>query len=233
MKPPLNNRKFIISALLLAALATAAGSYLAGYRYYPQRHPNSLDYKSAREFAILSQVAEIDHPVTLMLGDSITELAYLPSVCDGAIFNSGVGGATLATISDLAPRIIKLVRPSAIIIAIGTNDANWSAKTAPDAFASQYKALIDEFRATGAKVYAATIPPIARKGESIIDPTHIVKLNRIIESVAKATSTPLIEFYSGMQPLDGFLPDDLTIDGVHLSPAGYSRWLRTLSSACL
>ena len=167
-------RRIMISALLLAALGTAAGSFLVGYGYY-YWHLNSFHYESAREIAVLSQAAEIDHPVTLMLGDSITEFAYLPSVCDGAIFNGGVGGATLAIISDLAPRIMKVIRPSAIIIAIGTNDANRRVKTAPDAFALQYKALIDETRATGAKVYAAKIPPIARKGESFFDPTRYLE----------------------------------------------------------
>jgi hypothetical protein len=101
LKPPRANRKITIWVLLLAILGIAAGSFLVGYRFYPHR----LAYQSARELAILSQAGEIDHPVMLMLGDSITELAYLPSVCDGAIFNGGIGGATLATISDLAPRI--------------------------------------------------------------------------------------------------------------------------------
>lgn len=222
------NHKVAIPALLLTALTIGACSFLTGYRLYPRRHP--LPSNTYRELAILSQAQQIDHPVTLMLGDSITELAYLPSICRGTIFNAGVSGATLANTFDLSQRILKLIRPSKIIIAIGTNDA--AIETPPDTFASRYRSLVEEARATGAELYVAKIPPIALEGQQIVDPTRILKLNQIIENVAIATGAPLIDFFGGMQPVNGFLPSALTIDGIHLTPGGYDRWLRTLSSAC-
>jgi hypothetical protein len=139
------NHKVVIPALLLTALTIGAGSFLAGYRFYPRRHPSGYAY--VRELAILSQAQQIDHPVTLMFGDSITELAYLPSICRGTIFNAGVGGATLSNTFDLSQRILKLIRPLKIIIAIGTNDAQTAIKTPPDMFASRYRSLVEEARA--------------------------------------------------------------------------------------
>jgi lysophospholipase L1-like esterase len=220
-----------IAALLFAALAIAAGSFVAGYRYYPTRkHPSG---PNIRELAIISQAAKIDRPVALMFGDSITEFAYLPLLCDGAVFNAGVGGATLADTLDLSRRVLKLIEPSKIIIAIGTNDAQTAIETPGEVFAAQYKSFLDEARAGGAEVYVANISPIAPAGQSIIDPTHVMKLNQVIEDVAKISGVPLLDLFAGMQPMNGFLPSALTVDdGIHLSPAGYDRWLRTLSKAC-
>jgi hypothetical protein len=225
-------QKILIPALLLTI---GAGSFLAGYPLYPRRHPLPppvIGHAYVRELAILSQAEEIDHPVMLMLGDSITELAYLPSICSGAIFNTGVGGATLANTLNFAPRILKLIKPSKIIIAIGTNDAQTAVATPLGIFASQFGALIEEVRANGTELYVSTIPPIAMEGQRVVDPTRILKLNQIIRNLAKVTGAHVIDFFGGMQPVDGFLPSALTIDGIHLTPAGYNRWLRTLSSAC-
>jgi lysophospholipase L1-like esterase len=226
------NYKIVIPALLLTAVTIGASSFLAGYRFYPRRHPFAQGHFYLRELAILSQAAEIDHPVALMLGDSITEFAYLPSICRGTILNAGVAGATLANTFDLSQRILKLIRPSKIIIAIGTNDAQTAIETSPDIFASRYGSLVEKARATGAELYVANIPPIALEGQRVVDPTRILKLNQIIENVSKATDAPLIDLFGGMQPVNGFLPSALTTDGIHLTPAGYNRWLRTLSSVC-
>jgi lysophospholipase L1-like esterase len=100
-----------------------------------------------------------------------------------------------------------------------------------DIFASQFRALIEEVRANGTELYVSTIPPIAMEGQRVVDPTRILKLNQIIRNLA-VTGAHVIDFFGGMQPVDGFLPSALTIDGIHLTPAGYSRWLRSLSSAC-
>ncbi len=222
-------KRLLNAAWLLAAVAC----FLLGYRLYPYRHPLQPPHAQVREMAILSQAAEIDHPVTLMLGDSLTELAYLPSICQDTIFNAGVGNATLANTFALAQRVLKLIKPSKIIIAVGTNDAQTTIETPLEVFASQYKSLIEASRAEGAELYVANIPPIASTGRQIIDQSHILELNRIIENVAKTTGTPLIDFFGGMQPVNGFLPINLTvIDGVHLTPAGYKLWLHTLSSIC-
>jgi hypothetical protein len=94
----------LIPALLLIMLTIGAVSFLAAYRLYPRRHPLPIGHAYVRELAILSQAKEIDHPVMLMLGDSITEFADLPSICSGTIFNAGVGGATLANTLNLASK---------------------------------------------------------------------------------------------------------------------------------
>jgi GDSL-like Lipase/Acylhydrolase family len=81
-------------------------------------------YLNARLVAIERDIAQNqDERVYLAIGDSITELADLPTICGRRPINAGIGGATSATFVKLGRRLSDLSKPDFVVIALGTNDA--------------------------------------------------------------------------------------------------------------
>jgi hypothetical protein len=91
----------------------------------PTPRSTSQSHTDIRDFIIRSQVGRTKSPPILIVGDSITEAAFLPSaLCSAPVVNAGIGGAGVTTDfpfiirRSLAGRKAKL-----IVIALGTNDA--------------------------------------------------------------------------------------------------------------
>ncbi|MCG9970021.1 GDSL-type esterase/lipase family protein [Christiangramia crocea] len=71
------------------------------------------------------------------------------------------------------------------------------------------------------KVFVRTVLPTQR--EFLKD--DIIKLNNIIRENENKGYYKVIDLYKGFVDRDGFLNKKLTIDGVHLSPEGYTKWV--------
>jgi len=79
-----------------------------------------------RSFMIRSQLAQAKSPIVI-IGDSITEAALLPSsICSHDIVNAGIGGMTVGSYLPLAEQLLTGRRVQSIIIALGTNDSEIS-----------------------------------------------------------------------------------------------------------
>ena len=86
------------------------------------------------------QALSVAEPVdTLVLGDSISELAWLEDVC-GKTFNASVAGAKIDDVASLAPVAIQRSRPKVIVLEIGTNHF-WVDPNLSD-FKRKYLALV-------------------------------------------------------------------------------------------
>lgn len=80
------------------------------------------DHMDVRESIIRFALDGLDNPV-VFLGDSLVEMADLPkTICGKPVVNGGVGGAQTSDFMRLAPKFLKLTKPSAIVIALGAND---------------------------------------------------------------------------------------------------------------
>lgn len=85
------------------------------------RSPADLERRrlEVRGFMIRSQLAQAKSPIVIM-GDSITEAALLPSsMCGRDIVNAGVGGMTVGSYLPLAKQLLAGRRVQSIIVALG------------------------------------------------------------------------------------------------------------------
>jgi hypothetical protein len=219
----------MLRAILFLAAFTAA--FCGGRATVRWQHPSIGVHIAIRDMAIASQAAQLKKVDWLLLGDSLVELASIPSLCGGSVLNSGIGGAGVAeALSTLRPLDF---RPRNIVIAVGVNNTNRESRIEVDAFVDRYRRLIEAASATGAKVFVSTIGPVARGmtyGDLYFDPELIGKLNVEIKKMASSGEFGLVDF-STMAGADGYLPATETADGVHLKPNGYAVWRSILEKS--
>jgi lysophospholipase L1-like esterase len=159
--------------------------------------------------AIESHVAQNhDEHVYLAIGDSITELADLPTICGRRPINAGIGGATSATFVKLGRRLSDLSKPDFVIIALGTNDA---IQGRIDGFKDRMINLIESLHPL--PVLIVPLPP-SRSVPSV------GTFNEVISSLPEPKANSL----SSVGNIS---------DGIHLSATDYKQWKASISYASM
>ncbi|MET4847194.1 SGNH/GDSL hydrolase family protein [Bradyrhizobium sp. vgs-9] len=164
------------------------------------------DRLQVRTLAIKSQLAQAKDPIVFM-GDSITELALLPSaICGHPVVNAGIGSATAASYAHIAKGFDPVFMA---VVAIGANDALGLNQT----FRTDYRNLLNTIRSQ--KFVLVGLSPIDER----LDETE----SRTVEEIASEQKHPFV----GLRFSEG----KNTSDGVHLTPAGYQQWLPPILKA--
>jgi lysophospholipase L1-like esterase len=194
----------VIARTLLLAFSLYAVWY--GWHY----NSNNSDHLAARYQAIKYQAESFPRGQILLIGDSLSEYADVPTLCGRGVLNAGIAGATTEFWSTRAKAIVDAAEPSTVIIELGTNDTK-----APDpAFRDHYRAVMDA--AKGKRHTALLVAPFGRPTtEFRSDMVPVVNAAIVREAGRKLriTGAP-------------------TIDGVHMTRAGRAAWVEALRSAC-
>ena len=171
-----------------------------------------------RSFMIRSQLAQAVSPIVI-IGDSITEAALLPSsLCGHDVVNAGIGGMTVGSWLPLAKQLLAGRRVQSIIIALGTNDSGISSTAHIE---KDYSSLIDELAKHTTNILLAGLPPFEMSGElagRYFDQASADRNNAAIRSLAAARNLPFVDLRNAMHG------DSLTVDGIHLTAAAYRQW---------
>lgn len=171
-----------------------------------------------RGFMIRSQLAQAKSPIVI-IGDSITEAALLPSsICGHDIVNAGIGGMTVGSYLPLAKQLLAGRRVQSIVIALGTNDSGILSTAHIE---KDYANLIDELSKHTTSILLAGLPPVEMSGElagRYFDQASADRNNTAIRSLAAARHLPFIDLHNAMHG------DSLTVDGIHLTAAAYRQW---------
>ncbi|MDY4571084.1 calcineurin-like phosphoesterase C-terminal domain-containing protein [Alistipes senegalensis] len=212
--------------LILTLLSTAAAVTLAA-------QPDSLDYRGDYYFSKRSQQESL--PVrphhTVMLGNSLTERgAWAEYFPEAHVINRGIGGDCVA---GMAARLDSIVagRPRAIFLMAGVNDLIFST-IAPEALLRQYERLLDRI-ATESPATQVFIQSPLPLDEARNEPyftgknARIEAFDRLLRRMAARRGLKFIDIRSRMLR-DGKLPAEYTVDGIHLTPAGYAVWIEAL-----
>jgi lysophospholipase L1-like esterase len=184
-----------------------------------QVQPADLESRrlEVRGFMIRSQLAQAKSPVVI-IGDSITEAALLPSsICGHDIVNAGIGGMTVGSYLPFAKKLLAGRRVQSIIVALGTNDSISSTAH----IEKDYANLIDELAKHTTSLLLAGLPPVEMGGElagRYFDQASADRNNAAIRSLAAARHLPFVDLRSAMHG------DSLTVDGIHLTAGGYRQW---------
>lgn len=220
----MNRTRFAIAVLAL-------GAVLAGWSYFGR--PAPLDtHRHIRQVILNYTLSRVEQPI-IVLGDSITEASTLPrSLCDHAVVNAGLDGASTA--SELGTWLRETLhgrRASAILIALGTNDALQG--RAQKEFEANYAALLAQLKDTTDHLAVLGIPPVEVLGRMPPDyQAETMKRIDAFNATLPAVASKGGAAFTALPPM----PAPHTIDGIHLDAAGYDVWdaavLKGVSGAC-
>jgi hypothetical protein len=178
-------------------------------------------HRRGRQIILYYTLSRIDNPV-IVLGDSIVEASTLPrELCGHPVVNAGLDGAS--TTSDLGNWLMDVLdgKPAtAIVMALGTNDALGAARALPQ-FEANYSALLAQLSKAAARVIVLAVPAIDVSPRLTVEAQ--TKAMRLIDSYNSALPDLAVRggaTFAALPPM----PTPHTIDGVHLSAAGYQLW---------
>jgi lysophospholipase L1-like esterase len=157
----------------------------------------------------------------VMLGDSLTERAQWSEITGCPyLVNRGIGADDSAGVLRRLDEVTKL-NPSAVFLMIGVNDVVSSVPT--ETIIDNVRRTIATLNNAGARVYLTLVLPVTQGFPRKINP-KVTELNAAYIALAHETKTTLVDFRAGMRTEDGFLRDEMSLDGIHLNPAGYRVW---------
>jgi lysophospholipase L1-like esterase len=209
------------STVLMSALAACAYlAPLAGDFALAQPKKNSHRTQRQGMFAL----SQIDSASVVMLGDSLTEGAQWAEITGCAyLANRGIGGDDSAGVLRRLDGVTGL-KPAAVFLMIGVNDLN--SGVAVDTIAENTQRAVERLTKAGIKVYLSPVLPVAESFKKI-NP-KIDELNRTYVKLAKETKATLVDFRADMRNADGFLKEEFSRDGIHLTAEGYRVWRDTI-----
>ena len=166
----------------------------------------------------------------VFVGDSITEGFPLDKYFPGRhVINRGIGGDHLAGVLDRIEVSVYDLKPSKLFMMIGTNDIIWpQAQSKIKEWRRNYDNLVAKIkkRCPGCVIYLQSILPTG--GNFAKHNKTVKRYNVVIKRIAKKRGVNYIDTHSALVNKSGKLRSDCTKDGVHLTPAGYERWVALL-----
>jgi lysophospholipase L1-like esterase len=210
-------RPTILAAAIVATVTTASMSVLAE----PAAPARKLTYQEYRRG--LFALSKIETASVVMLGDSLTEGAPWRELTGClSLVNRGIGGDTTTRLLGRLDEVLKL-KPRAIFLMIGVNDISLSVPRSTSV--ENLRAILDRLERADTQPFLAYVLPVtasyAKKGMN----GSIADLNTAIAGVlADHRKTKTIDIRPLMRGSDGALREELSYDGLHLSPKGYAVW---------
>lgn len=219
----MNKRKFLsVLAVSLATLMAAANEYYD---------------RKVSQFEILP----ISSDDIVFVGNSITdggefaELFGMPN-----IKNRGISGDVTQGVIDRIHQVTK-GHPKKVFLLIGINDVSAAKVKEPtekrfneiaDTIAMRYEQIVDSIQINSpqTKLYVQSVFPLnfeKKKHKKLSGKEPVVPLlNDRIRKIAKKHNVEYIDLWPVLATPDGHLNPDYTLDGLHLTGAGYLAWTK-------
>jgi len=107
--------------------------------------------------------------------------------------------------------------------------------TTPSAFAEQYGKIIDQLQANhpDAVIYIISITPVSKskaQSDSLFSMENIRAHNIALYDLAGEKGCYYLDLCSALEDEEGYLPADVTFDGVHFTVSQYKIWLDFLKT---
>jgi len=171
-----------------------------------------------------------DNP-SVFIGDSITEFCELDEVLGVPVLNRGISSDTTVDVLNRLDDVLAL-HPRAIYLMIGINDA--LERSTVSAAAERYQRILQTIRSASpaTRIYLQSVLPVltstamvkslGRSRAARLNP-WIREMNKRISSYADHQSVFYIDIHDDLLENNELAPR-FTVDGVHLSGAGYGVW---------
>lgn len=172
------------------------------------------------------------------IGNSCVERLFVQGYGLQADFLSGVGLTVHTAFTDPPARLDRTVADmladgrqyTRIFILFGINEVG----TDPALFIEKYGQLIDHIQAyqPSAQIYVQAILPVSRATHErnlyLVNNDNIRMFNQLLSDMADAKQVHFLNTYEALADAEGFLPDDASSDGIHLSRDYNQIWMNYL-----
>jgi hypothetical protein len=214
------------SAIFVGVVAAALALPAAALAQSPSA-AHKLSYHDVRRG--LFALSKIQSAPVVMLGDSLTEGGPWRELT-GCLYlvNRGIGGDTSGGVLARLDEIIAL-KPRAVFLMIGVNDISLGVPAVTTI--GNLRAILDRLQRAGIRSYVAYVLPVAASYAKKRINVDINALNTgIAEVLADRPDSVALDLRPRLRGADGYLQEDLSFDGLHLSPKGYAIWRDAIAS---
>lgn len=202
----------------------------------------SVDLKEENKDTSKNKPVEFDSTVAF-IGDSRTQglimynglkevqdYSYIGLMVDTAMTKEFVqtqDGKKITLLQDMKNKNIK-----SVYIMLGLNELGWSY---PQVFKIKYKELINEIKKIqpNCKIYIQSIIPVTKSksdNDEIFNNKNVEKFNKLVKEVAKEENVTYLDVKSTLVDSQGYLPEEASMDGVHLDIDYCEKWLNYLKN---
>jgi lysophospholipase L1-like esterase len=187
-----------------------------------------LSYKDVRRG--LFALSKVQAAAIVMLGDSLTEggpwreLTGCPSIA-----NRGIGGDTTKGILGRLDEVLSL-QPRAVFMMVGVNDVSLGIPR--ETTLHDFRAILDRLEKSSIRTFVSYVLPVAASYRKRRMNEEIAALNVALAGVVAGRSqvTP-IDLRPLVRDLNGYLGEEFSYDGLHLSPRGYEVWRDAIATS--
>ncbi len=164
----------------------------------------------------------------LFFGDSITKRYDLETYFGDHVINQGIDGETAADLLKRMKTSVYDYNTQKMFLLIGTNDLAYDEEITD--IVEDIEKIIQKTQNHNphTKIYIESVLPVAKRAFDGNRSNQTIKeLNQKIKSLCDEMNVTYISLYDAFLDKDGYLKEEYTKDGLHLSEAGY-RHLTTL-----
>lgn len=208
--PALAGGIILFVALIAAALGGLAGLAFGHVTGAPES--DRASYRDARVQTVGAHLRQFDGDYLLVAGDSHIEHWFVRSLCGLPVVNAGLSGATAQSYARFFAELPLSRPPRAIILTIGTNDAQKRRIGDPDEALARFRASIENLlgllRSHSPRIVATAVPPLDSGRAKSFSPRLAARFSTVLETVCHEQGCSFINPFGGGVPL---------FDGVHLT----------------
>ncbi|KRE18213.1 hypothetical protein ASE63_03335 [Bosea sp. Root381] len=192
--------------MLLAAAAGAGFSRVNG-----SAKSSASSYHEARSQIVGAHLRQLPGDYILLMGDSHAESWFTPMGCNLPVVNAGLAGATAQSYSRFFATLTLPRPPRAMILTIGTNDAQIRRIGDPDEAVATYQRTVEALLKRAAEqtenVIVTPVPPLDPKRASGFSRETALRFSTVLENTCRK---------QGCRFVDPFPEGTELFDGVHL-----------------
>lgn len=163
----------------------------------------------------------------VFFGDSLTYYGDFSSVFpDKVVCNLGLRGDTIQGMIERVEHV-KMLEPKQVFLMAGINDV---ANCSVEYFLKQYESLVIKLKeqVLSACIVVQSMLPVNDKDYIIsCNNQQIIACNEAMRRVSDNYRLPYIDLYTEYANY-GMLDKNMTIDGIHLKPMFYKKWINCI-----
>lgn len=188
---------------------------------YPIHYKNRL----AEIDTLLSSLPAEAASNLVLLGDSLSERHPAAHLRGRRVVNMGISGDQgdhpEAGMLRRVPMVAR-AHPAEVFVLVGINDLNNG--KAPEEVARDQGRVIENLEQVvpQARLFIQSVLPTRGEFRHLLSGT--IRTNQLLRPLVENRGHTYVDLASEMRDADGQLREELTDDGVHLSPAGYDAW---------
>ncbi len=204
----------------------------------PPSDRSSISASSSDFSSSLASVPLTDEELftdSAFIGNSCVERLFVQGYALQSDFLSGVGLNVNSAFTKAPARLDRPVtqmlegekKYTRIFVLFGINEVG----NDPNDFIAQYGILVDHIKACQpqAQIYIQSILPVTRTAHErnlyLVNNDNVRLFNNLIRDMAAQKQVAYLDIYEALVDSEGFLPEEASTDGVHLSKAYNQIWI--------